>query len=146
MANRTKRTLEKGEKFIETLRRTGGNVSRACKAEGVGRATAYEWRAADEGFAKKWDEAVEAGLEELEQEARRRAFTGLKQAIYYQGKVVGYEKEYSDALLMFLLKGGKPEKYRERFEHTGKDGGPIRVKSEKDLSDDELARIAAGGK
>lgn len=29
------------------------------------------------------------------------------------------EHEYSDTLLIFLLKGAKPERYRERVEHTG---------------------------
>jgi hypothetical protein len=36
-----------------------------------------------------------------------------------------YELEYSDTLLIFLLKGIRPEKYRERFEHSGPEGGPI---------------------
>ena len=31
----------------------------------------------------------------------------------YKGEVVGYETQYSDALIMFLLRGMKPEKYRE---------------------------------
>lgn len=125
MANRTIRTLEKGEKFIATLRRTGGNVSRACRAEGIGRTAAYEWRAQDADFAREWDEAVEEGLDNLEEEARRRAFRGLKRAKFYQGEVVGYEKEYSDTLLIFLLKGGRPDKYRERTELTGPGGAPL---------------------
>ena len=37
-------------------------------------------------------------------------------------------QEYSDTLLIFLLKGLRPEKYRERFEHSGTGpGGAIRV-------------------
>ena len=120
MANRTIRTPEKGEKFLKTLRLTGGNVSRACKAEGIGRRTAYEWRASDEAFARAWDEAVEAGLDELEQEAYRRAFKGTKKPVYQKGELVGHIQEYSDTLTIFLLKGGRPEKFRERVEHSGK--------------------------
>lgn len=34
-------------------------------------------------------------------------------------------REFSDTLAIFLLKAHKPEKYRERYEHTGPGGGPI---------------------
>jgi hypothetical protein len=41
---------------------------------------------------------------------------------------VGFIQEYSDTLLIFLLKGLRPEKYRERFEHSGPGkGGAILV-------------------
>lgn len=119
MSNRTKRTPEKYEKFLETLRKTGGNIARACKAEGIGRSTAYEWKEKDKEFSKQWDEAIQDGLDELEQEARRRAFKGLRQAVFYKGEVVGYEREYSDTLMIFLLKGGRPEKYKDRSEISG---------------------------
>ena len=36
----------------------------------------------------------------LEDEAVRRAVEGCKKAIFYQGKVVGYETEYSDQLML----------------------------------------------
>jgi hypothetical protein len=47
--------------------------------------------------------------------------------VFYQGEKVGTVQKYSDTLLIFLMKGVRPEKYRERFGHeiTGKDGGPI---------------------
>jgi|SRR5215213_2566501 len=124
MRGRTLRTPEKYEKFLNTLRRTA-NVSRACKAEGIGRATAYEWRETDKAFAARWDEAVEEGLDTLEQEARRRALKGVRRAHFYKGEIIGWEKEYSDTLLIFLLKGGRPEKYRERHELTGAGGAPL---------------------
>lgn len=63
----------------------------------------------------------------LEDEAVRRAHEGINKAVRYKGKIVGYETEFSDSLLIFTLKGGKPEKYKDRatFEHTGKDGKPL---------------------
>jgi hypothetical protein len=140
---RTERTPEKGEKFLRKLRSTGGNVSRACKAEGLTRSAAYAWRAVDEVFRAAWDEAVEAGLDDLEQEARRRAFKGTLKPVYYKGCEVGQIREYSDTLMIFLLKGGRPQKFRERVEHMGRDGGPIET-SNVDLTDDQrAARIAA---
>lgn len=135
MANRTIRTAKKEEKFLETLLTTG-NVSKACKIVSIGRRTAYEWREQDEEFAKLWDDAIEVGYDLLEEEARRRAHDGLvKKKFNKDGTAVidpetgqqYYERQYSDTLLMFLLKGGRPEKYRERtqMEVTGKDGAPL---------------------
>lgn len=139
MANRTKRTPEKGEKFLKTLRQTGGNVSRACKAEGIARRTAYDWRNDDADFAAAWDEAVEAGLDDLEQEAYRRAFRGTRKPVYQGGKLAGHVQEYSDTLAIFLLKGGRPNKYRDRQEIIGN----LNVDVSK-LPDDELAALAEG--
>lgn len=133
MANRTKRTAKKGEKFLEQLRETGGNVSRACKAEGIGRTMAYAWRAADADFARAWDEAVEAGLDDLEQEARRRAYDGTLKPVFYKGGECGHIREYSDTLLIFMLKGGRPEKYRERFD--------VEIKGAKDRAEAAIAEF-----
>lgn len=45
----------------------------------------------------------------------------------------------------FDLEGKACGIYREKVEHTGKDGGPIRIVKAEELSDDELANIAASG-
>lgn len=68
----------------------------------------------------------------LEDEAVRRAHDGIRKAVYYKGKVVGHEIEYSDGVLLALLKANNPEKYRERFEQkiVGADGGPVTVQIE----------------
>jgi len=34
--------------------------------------------------------------------------------VYYQGKPCGVVTEYSDTLLIFLMKGAMPEKYKDR--------------------------------
>lgn len=115
MQGKTLTTLEKG-KFIQKLRQTGGNVSKACQAVKISRGCAYDHRKNDADFAALWEEAVEIGMDELESEARRRAFKGTKKPVYQKGQCVGYIQEYSDTLMIFLLKGGRPEKYRERFD------------------------------
>lgn len=133
MANRTKRTPKKEKAFLQALRKTG-NVSKACEIVKIGRRTAYEWRAESEEFAELWEQAIEAGYDLLEEEARRRAFEGLvRKKFTSKGQPVNdpatgeqyYEREYSDTLLIFLLKGGRPEKYRERHEHSGPGGAPL---------------------
>ena len=40
-----------------------------------------------------------------------------------------------------LLKGNKPDVYKERYEHTGKDGGPLQVQHM--APDARSARLAA---
>jgi hypothetical protein len=64
----------------------------------------------------------------LEDEALRRAVEGVEEPVYQGGKQVGVIRKYSDALLMFLLKAARPEKYRENYSirHDGQ-SGPIRV-------------------
>ncbi len=128
-----KRTPETREAFIAALSECG-NVTRACEAAGISRMTAYAWRKDDLDFANAWDAALELGAEGLEDEARRRAFEGVEDVVLDKdGNVRQVVRKYSDTLLIFLLKGAKPEKYRERREnvttmtHQGPDGGPVQV-------------------
>lgn len=134
---RTIRTPEKRSEFLAALETSGGNVTDAAKTAGFSRRAAYEWREDDAEFAAEWDEAVEAGTDQLEQEARRRAYEGVDEPVFYQGAECGTVRKYSDTLLIFLLKGRRPEKYRERVQ--------IDVnKLDADI-ERELAAIAAGG-
>ena len=143
---RTQRTDEKRrEKFLASLA-AGGSITMACKASGLPRRTAYDWRKAQPSFALAWDEAVEAGTDLLEDEAIRRARDGVEKPIYQGGKLVGHTHEYSDTLLIFTLKARRPEKFRDnsRVELTGKDGGPIQTEetSALDLIRGRIAGIA----
>lgn len=127
MTARTKRTAKKQrELFLDALAATG-NVSRAMKAAGIPRRTLYDWRDASKEFAVAWDGALDRASGVLEDEALRRAVTGTLKPVYQGGERVGTIREFSDTLLIFLLKGLKPQKYRERFEHTGAGGGPLIV-------------------
>lgn len=115
MQGRALTTLEK-EVFIKKLRATGGNVSKACQAIRIARSTAYDHKKNDADFSANWEETLDFGFDDLEQEARRRAFKGTKKPVYQKGECVGYVQEYSDTLLIFLLKAARPEKYRERYD------------------------------
>jgi hypothetical protein len=52
----------------------------------------------------------------LEDEAVRRAYEGVEKPVCQMGKEVGVIREYSDTMLIFLLKGLRPAKYRERYD------------------------------
>jgi hypothetical protein len=126
------------------------NVSGAARAANVGRTQVYAWQEHDETFALEMQQAREEAYDRLEAEALRRAVEGVtrERPIYSRGEQVGTEivTEYSDRLLEVLLKAARPGRFREntRVEHTGADGGPIRVNDDRfaSLSDDELRRLA----
>lgn len=125
---RSRRTQEKKQDFLERFTEAG-TVQYAAALAGVGRRTVYEWLEADPIFAAEFKRAEEDVADKLEAEAIRRACEGIDKPVYYQGQKVDTYKEKSDTLLIFLLKGQKPEKYGDkvRQEHTGAGGGPIRV-------------------
>ena len=100
-------TVKTKQQFLEVLGTTG-NVSAAAAAVGMSRSGAYQLREKDWPFSKAWEEAVEVGVDQLESEARRRALEGVDKPLYYQGKQCGVTKEYSDVLLIFLLKKLRP--------------------------------------
>jgi hypothetical protein len=114
------------DRFIEFLEETA-NVSEACKRAKIARALAYKWRGEDEAFAARWEAAVDRGTDALEDEAVRRAHVGYDKPVYQGGKAVGTIREYSDTLLMFMLKARRPERFKDRSETavTGKGGGPV---------------------
>lgn len=90
-----------------------GIVTRALKEIGLTR-TWLKWnRDRFPEFDQQCTEALQEATERLEEEARRRAFDGTKRPVFFKGQKCGYIQEYSDSLLMFLLKGRKPEVYRE---------------------------------
>lgn len=110
-----------------------GNISRACEAAGVDRRTVYKWQEHDGAFALEFQQAQVEAVETLEAEAYRRAVTGVETAVTAPGRgIVGYEQKYSDTLLIFLLKGAAPQKYRERVDlrHGGNAEEPMKVRVE----------------
>lgn len=119
---RTERTLLRArETFIIALA-GGASITRSCEAASIGRTTAYEWRDADPAFKALWEEALEAGNDLLEDEARRRAVHGVDKPVVAMGKIARNDdgsvlmiREYSDTLLALLLKAKKPNEYRERL-------------------------------
>lgn len=132
MANLTKFTAQKRDVFMDVLSR-GGSVTKAARAAGISRVRAYQVRDEEPDFAARWDAAWTEGTETIEDEGIRRATEGVvkEKGVYHRGALVATEVEinYSDTLMMFFLKGRKPETYRDNvsLEHTGKAGGPLTI-------------------
>lgn len=115
----------------------------------------YRWMKEDPAYPALFAEAKAKAIQSWEDEAITRANEGVFEPFQYQGQFVfpikGYEKDpetglpdkhkpifgkvpygvmkKSDRLLEFLLRGGKPDVYRDRgqVEVTGAGGGPIEI-------------------
>lgn len=119
-----------------------GTITRAAEAAKIERHTHSRWVEADPEYAKAFSAASEQAADRLEEEARRRAHDGLLRMKFHQGVAIidprtlkdqpfydpsfpdgkpYFEHEYSDTLLIFLLKGARPEKFREnvKMDHAG---------------------------
>lgn len=103
------------------------SIEKTCKILGLISRTVYRWRHDDPDFKREYEIADAMSLGTLEDEATRRAIYGVQRPVYQNGKRVGFVTEYSDTLLIVLLKAKAPHKYKERFagELTGADGKPL---------------------
>lgn len=115
MANRTKFTAHARAAILTALAE-GQSITASAAAGGVSRQTVWERRQADPDFNAAFEDAWEQGTDGLMDEARRRAAEGVDKPIYQQGMCVGVVREYSDTLLLALLKARRPEQFRERFD------------------------------
>lgn len=130
--------------FLAKLRDCG-NVRLAAEATKIGRQWVYKQRGEDQEFAAAWDEALDEACDLLEAEARRRGLDGTDKPVFHAGEVCGHIREYSDTLLIFLLKGYRPARFRERFDL--KHEGQVKLEhgcslSEKAATDPETAKLA----
>lgn len=87
----------------------------------------YRWLE-DPVYKQEFETARQRACDRLVEEARRRAHEGAEEPIVYQGEIQ-YQldangertdkpvtiRRYSDVLLMFLIKGMRPEVYRENY-------------------------------
>lgn len=105
-----------------------GNITQAAQSAGVARQSHYEWIEGKE-YADAFAKAGEEATDRLEAEARRRAERGVMRKKFDKGVPVldpetgaqYVEYEYSDTLMIFLLKGLRPDKYRDNIaiQHDG---------------------------
>src|SRR4051794_39898402 len=126
------------DRFLEELTK-GSTVKDAAAAACVTRQATYLWKK-DEAFAAAWEAAIEEGVDDLEKEARRRAYEGVEEPVFQGGKEVGRVRKYSDALIMFLLKGRRRAVFGDKQEVTGAGGGPIPTEDATKHSHRDLAK------
>ena len=113
-----------------------GSISKAAEKTGVTRQAHYLWLENDR-YAAAFAQARKMAGDLLEEEARRRAVDGVDEPVYYQGRKCGTVRKYSDALLTLLLKGAKPEVYKDRVETESIGDGSSEISWEGDGGHDE---------
>ncbi len=106
-------TPQKLNPFLPPLGRTGSIPPVAARA-GLPRRQLYKRRAAAEAFAARWDEALQLGIDRLQDDAMRRALHGTPRGVFRNGQQVGSVQQFDNRLLQFLLKAHRPEVYGER--------------------------------
>lgn len=100
-------------RFLECFK-VCSSVTLAARWAKCTRQAHHLWTKESPEYKAAFEEAEIIAARVLEDEAVRRAHEGVKKAIRYKGKIVGYEHEYSDTLMALMLKGALPKKYRER--------------------------------
>lgn len=105
-------TPRKKKLFLQALMK-GASITAAAQEADVSTSTVRKWRNNDVEFAFEWDEAWSSGTDTLEDEAVRRAVKGVRKPVVSAGRLVAYERVYSDRLLEMLLKGRRPERFRD---------------------------------
>ena len=101
---------ERQQAFLDAYR-TNGLVKPAAEQAGCSRELHYGALRSSETYREAFAMVQRELVDELEEEARRRAIYGVKIPKLYRGKVIGYETRYSDTLLMYLLEANDPEKF-----------------------------------
>ncbi len=91
------------------------NITLSARHIGVTRKSIYDWMEADPVFKAAVENGKEEGLDLLEEEVKKRGFTGYDQERMTKDGDVVSVKQYSDNLAMFFLKGHRPEKYRDNY-------------------------------
>lgn len=99
--------------FLHFLGRSG-SVTFAATRAGLERRTLYRRRANDEQFATHWDEALNLGIDRLQDDAMQRALNGTERPVWRNGTQVGSVQQYDNRLLQFLLRAHRPEVYGDR--------------------------------
>ncbi|MGD0767490.1 MAG: hypothetical protein ABSB42_04620 [Tepidisphaeraceae bacterium] len=157
LAVRVENSQQKKAEFLVAFGQVG-NMTRAAESVGITRRSAQKWANDDPVFAEELQQAKLEAADRLIEEARRRAKDGLLRMKFHGGEPIidprtkepYFEMEYSDVLLIVLLKGLLPEQFRENytFDHNMNlhVSGEVNVASNGDFLRREFAReLAAGG-
>jgi len=122
-----KTTPEFKEAFIALLSSLP-NITACCKLMDIAVENVRIARKRDPQFDKAVKNAIEEGYDMLEEEARRRAVDGVDRPVFFQGVECGKVREYSDQLLITLLKANRPKKYNPGVKiDFGGDGEKVKM-------------------
>ena len=122
-------TPQRQRAFIAALAATG-IVTQAAREIGASLEALYRLRnqPGAEGFAAAWEEAIDRGMQRLEDCALERAIAGEERPVVRGGQVVTTWRRYDTQLLLFLLRQRRSHRY----------GAPPRAAEQDQQSDEEV--------
>lgn len=105
-------TVQRQRAFIAQLAATG-IVTQAARHIGASMEALYKLRnkPGAEQFAAAWDQAVDRGVQRLEDTALARAIKGEERLVVSSGKLLGTEVRHNEALTMFFLRNRRAHRY-----------------------------------
>ena len=103
----------KKRRFLAHFVNTGGQVVKAARLARVSFQSHYNWLN-DPEYKAAFEQAQEMALGVINSEIVRRGAKGYKEPVFYQGKVCGHVRKFSDNLLMFRAKRLDPL-YRDNY-------------------------------
>lgn len=115
-------TARRQREFIVVLAETGV-VTVAARRIGASLEALYRLRnrPGAEAFAAAWEMALDRGIERLEDCAMERAILGEERPVVRGGKVVATWRRYDTALILFLLRQRRPDRWHESRHLTMRD-------------------------
>lgn len=107
--------------FLEAYARCGV-ITEAADMANICREQHYNWLA-DPEYKAKFEQAQAKAADSLESELFRRVREGVEETVTEDDGKQRVTRKFSDTLLIFALKGQKPERYKEQWkgelQHTG---------------------------
>jgi len=111
-----------------------GSVTKACEVAEHARSRHYQLLKENKDYRDAFAEARNRLADVLEAVVIQRAVEGYLEPVYYKGKPCGAVRRFSDGNAQFMLRGLRPDVYRERSD--------VNVKAEVDLKfKGELAEL-----
>ncbi|HUD29645.1 MAG TPA: hypothetical protein VMQ93_12285 [Novosphingobium sp.] len=133
MPRRNSITPERQRAFIAALAATG-IVTQAARAIGASLEALYKLRhrKGAEGFSAAWDMAIDRGMMRLEDCALERAIQGEERPVVSLGQVVTTYVRHDTALMLFLLRTRRAERYGPNSGVDPQPGSPVyeRIRAE----------------
>jgi len=150
-------TAQKRKLFLAAYVECGA-ITSAAKATSVCETLHYKWLA-DPAYAAAFAEAEKQAINRLEAELFRRVYEGTEEPVVYQGELC-YQKDAkgkltnkaltirrkNDTLLIFALKGKRPDVYRDNFKGELAITGDVQVNHKiqlRSLSNEQLDQLEA---
>ena len=110
----SKTTPGRQRRFLEAYEHCGV-IAEAARLANIDQDCHWIWLRDDPPYRAAFEKAEQIAADRLETELINRVYDGVKEDVWWQGQIVGATRKFSDTLLIFALKGAKPDKYREQW-------------------------------